>query len=273
MRILTKSLKSRVRQRHLDRLHSSIKELTTEELRQPALVFSPHPDDETLGCGGTIIRKIQLGADVKVVFMTDGSNSHSHLVSTTELKALRRKEAISATRKLGLAETDVYFLDFIDGSLYKSHQTATAEVRKILDKYPDDQIFIPYHREDLRDHRVTNKIVRNAMPANGSDRVIYEYPIWFWAHWPWIDVQGSNREKFYILKNTVLALFGSSLVRNFSYGVRIHDVLDVKRKALAEHRSQTEKLIADNEWWTLGDIADGQFLECFFREYEFFYRA
>jgi hypothetical protein len=28
------------------------------------IVFSPHPDDETLACGGTIIRKIREGYDV-----------------------------------------------------------------------------------------------------------------------------------------------------------------------------------------------------------------
>jgi LmbE family N-acetylglucosaminyl deacetylase len=44
------------------------------------VVFSPHPDDETLGCGSTIIKKKRLGADVTIVFMTDGSKSHPHFI-------------------------------------------------------------------------------------------------------------------------------------------------------------------------------------------------
>ncbi len=53
-----------------------------------ALVFSPHPDDESLGCGGTIIKKKSLGARVKLVHMTDGSAAnHDNLISSQELKA------------------------------------------------------------------------------------------------------------------------------------------------------------------------------------------
>src|SRR5262245_43450761 len=36
------------------------------------LVFSPHPDDETLGAGGLIQRVLDAGGAVKVVFMTSG---------------------------------------------------------------------------------------------------------------------------------------------------------------------------------------------------------
>ncbi len=51
-------------------------EIPTRELARSALVFSPHPDDECLGCGGTIIRKKQAGSTVKIVHLTDGSRSH-----------------------------------------------------------------------------------------------------------------------------------------------------------------------------------------------------
>src|SRR5687768_14178340 len=41
-------------------------------LARSAVVFSPHYDDETLGVGGTVIRKRDCGAIVYLVFMTDG---------------------------------------------------------------------------------------------------------------------------------------------------------------------------------------------------------
>jgi len=45
-------------------------------LRRPALIVAPHQDDETLGCGGTIALKRRAGAEVCIVFLTDGSRSH-----------------------------------------------------------------------------------------------------------------------------------------------------------------------------------------------------
>ncbi len=44
--------------------------------QQLAMVFSPHQDDETLGCGGMIARKREQGIPVVVTFLTDGRGSH-----------------------------------------------------------------------------------------------------------------------------------------------------------------------------------------------------
>src|SRR5207248_577693 len=50
-----------------------LREWRADELGRSAIVFAPHQDDEVLGCGGTIVRKLRAGADVTVVFLTDGS--------------------------------------------------------------------------------------------------------------------------------------------------------------------------------------------------------
>ena len=57
-----------------------LREMTREELARPAVVLAPHPDDETLGCGGTLIRKARAGAPLKVVLMTDGARSGRGLI-------------------------------------------------------------------------------------------------------------------------------------------------------------------------------------------------
>src|SRR5689334_3255841 len=56
-------------------LHIGSKSMDVSQ--KPALIISPHQDDEVLGCGGVIGLKREQGIPVQVVFITDGAGSHS----------------------------------------------------------------------------------------------------------------------------------------------------------------------------------------------------
>jgi hypothetical protein len=56
----------------------------------------------------------------------------------------------------------------------------------------------------------------------------------------------------------------------FRTGVFVGDVLDRKMQALAQHRSQMTVLVPGTDWPTLADISAGEFLRCFFQDYEVF---
>jgi LmbE family N-acetylglucosaminyl deacetylase len=248
-------------------------ELDEKDLGRSAIVFSPHPDDETLGCGGTIIKKIRAGAEVKIVFMTDGQKSHQHLISENKLKPMRTKEALAASKKLGVEEGAV-FLGFNDGDLGKSQNSATQKVLKILLRQQPHEIFIPYYKEPLlwsADHLATNRIVLAALQAYGRTVVIYEYPIWFWYHWPWISLPIDNLGRLLVfLKDRLVS--PSSLLRDFRCSIFVGDVLQLKRDALDQYASQMKRLIPDPRWQTLSDVSNGEFLECFFQEHEIFHQ-
>jgi LmbE family N-acetylglucosaminyl deacetylase len=92
------------------------------------MVFSPHPDDETLAAGGLIQRVLSLGGAVKVVFMTSGDGfpegveKENHIARPTaedyrNYGKTRKKEARQALRILGMKKQDVVFLNFPDGGL------------------------------------------------------------------------------------------------------------------------------------------------------------
>ena len=246
-------------------------QIPQDDLRASAVVFSPHPDDETLGCGVTIFRKRTLGADVKIVFMTDGSGSHSHMISGERMKAIRKDEACAATRRLGLANDDLIFLDFKDGRLMEDKDAAIRKVVQILLEKKPEQIFVPYFKDPLRDHVATNMIVYAALEQYPATISIFEYPIWFWFHWPWTSISISRGLHILrVLKRTLSS--GVSLLFHFRSSVYIKDHLDVKRAALREHKSQMVRLLPDLRWKTLSDISEGEFLECFFQDYEIFYR-
>jgi len=84
-------------------------------------VFSPHPDDETLACGGTILKALKENKKVKVVFLTNGDGYATEELFTPEdyvsLGEKRQQEALRATGKLGLKKEDIVFLSYPDNGL------------------------------------------------------------------------------------------------------------------------------------------------------------
>ncbi len=68
------------------------------------MVIAPHPDDETVGCGGVMIRHRQAGDQVYYVAVTDGRRSQAHGLAAAEMAARRRAEANAAAGILGAAE-------------------------------------------------------------------------------------------------------------------------------------------------------------------------
>lgn len=237
------------------------------------LVFSPHQDDETLGCGGTILKQRQSGALVKVIFLADGASSHSHLVPAIELTQMREKEAIAACLKLGIEEKDVLFLRFPDGQLNQNYQTAVEKMVEILDRERPAQIFLPHHKEPTPDHIAAHAIVVAALEECPQEAEVFEYPVWYWQHWPWVSlVQENRRQTKDVIKNTIAATAGFGFLQAFHTVVDIRDVLDKKRAALAQHVSQMTRLNSNPAWLTLHDVYRGEFLPCFFQGYEVFHR-
>lgn len=105
------------------------------------MIFSPHPEDETLGCGGTILKAIQENKRVKVIFLTNG-DAYTEAASAwfkkkpeeltpgdyIALGEERQKEVLSAIEKLGLKREDAIFLSYPDTrllSLWKQDEDET----------------------------------------------------------------------------------------------------------------------------------------------------
>jgi LmbE family N-acetylglucosaminyl deacetylase len=264
-------LKWTFRKRLTSLLDAFGRELNHREFGDSCIVFSPHPDDETLGCGGTIAQKKKAGATVTVVFMTDGSASHRRFISGRELKTIRCAEAISACDALGVDAAHVVFLDFEDGQLGSFRQEAVEKVSAILRQHASEQIFVPYSYDTTPDHQATHAIVLAALRESRKSVVVYEYPVWFWAHWPWVSVSPSRPTQ--VIQQAVHSLLSwIRLLKDLRCFVPITEVMEQKRTALRQHRSQTTRLLPDSRWPILSDVAEGEFLECFFQEHEVFYR-
>jgi len=93
------------------------------------VLFAPHPDDETLGCGGYLANKIDEGYEVFVVVLTMGEKLFSVMLniveapSPREVCAIRRDETRRAMKILGLKPENLLFLDFEDALLENKKTT------------------------------------------------------------------------------------------------------------------------------------------------------
>ena len=264
-------IRKQLRDRYLKQLEQ-LEPLSTSDLAASAIVFSPHQDDETLGCGATIARKKEAGAEVKIVFMTDGRLSHHHFIAQDKLIELRQQEAVLAAQKLGIAPEEVLFFGYSDGGLQQSSSEAIALVSELLEKNNPQQLFIPYVRETHPDHLATNQIVLAAVNKYDRDLVIYEYPIWYWHHFPWTKT-GKKDSRIKYLKASLKAKIGWQLISEFNSRVEIEPFLTTKQLALAQHQTQMKRMVKDPNWGLLEDPADGEWLDCFFQKFEIFRRT
>jgi LmbE family N-acetylglucosaminyl deacetylase len=261
-RWLARVLRRSYRQQMLDRADRN-----PLPLHSPAVVFAPHADDETLGCGGTILMKRRAGAAVNIVFMTDGRTSHAPFMPVDELVALRRCEAVEAGEKLGLTAENLIFLEYPDGELSSLVSPAVERVCDLLKTLQPEQVFVPFSGDPQPDHIATYQIVSAAVRLSGLPVTCYEYPVWFWYHWPWVSLrQPSLHEMKQVVKNTLqLGLFTT-----FDQHVAVETVLDEKRIALDSHLSQMTRLLSNPSWPILADVSRGEFLDCFFQPVEIF---
>ena len=250
-----------------------VREYPAAHFRRRAVVFAPHQDDETLACGGTILKKRQAGADVGVVFVCDGSRSHAKLMDPAELAALRATEAREALGVLDVHGDDVRFLGFKEKKLRRHEPEAVERVLAILRERRPEEVFVPYRADVHPDHEATCRIVLEALRRHGEDVAVYEFPIWFWHRWPWVRVPvDAKRSTAKLLRDTLTSGFGFQHLRLFRHGVYVGDALGEKRQALGRHRSQTVRLNGTPDWPILADVAGGDFLACFFGPYEVFHR-
>ncbi|MBB4079211.1 LmbE family N-acetylglucosaminyl deacetylase/SAM-dependent methyltransferase [Lewinella aquimaris] len=150
------------------------------------VVFSPHPDDESLGCGGLIATLADRGQAVRVVFVSDGSMSHPNSVNFPRERraAIRQTEALAACNELGVPADRVHFMGLPDGAIPGRHDegfsAAVNTVANWLTEWRADTVVVPWRRDLHPDHRTTWDICRAAADKLPTEPRWIEYPIWMW---------------------------------------------------------------------------------------------
>lgn len=227
-------------------------------LARPTLVVAPHPDDETLGCGGTIARIRAAGARVVAVACTDGSRSHPRLMQPADLRERRAAEFQAACQRLGVEPSCVHLLGHADGSLSERVDDAARTLASLVAEHRIERILVPFRGEGVADHLAAREAGLRAREMGGHRAEVLEYPIWFWNVWPFVqaEVHGVRPR----LRAIARASRARRLARDLSVAVDLGRHLQSKRDALECHQSQVTRLIDDPGWMTLADVAGGAWL-------------
>jgi N-acetylglucosamine malate deacetylase 1 len=140
------------------------------------LVLSPHPDDEAIGCGGTLARHVAEGDAVRVVFVTSGE-AGGHGRPPAETARVREAEASAAGSILGVEWVE--FWREPDGRV-RADRRLVRRVCEWIETWRPDIIYVPHPGETHRDHRATTRVVRQAVARELSAirPLVRMYEVW-----------------------------------------------------------------------------------------------
>ena len=160
--------------------------------RRSCLVLAPHPDDETLGCGVTIMRKVDAGTPVQVAVVSDGSTYPPHKTAEQNI-ATRDAELRAACKVLGLDDESVIHLSFPETQLHLAGEALVDAVSDLVKKSSPEDVLVTSEADPHSDHAALGEATRRAL-AGTSVRLCF-YPIWQWERpRSWVrTLQGSSR--------------------------------------------------------------------------------
>jgi LmbE family N-acetylglucosaminyl deacetylase len=146
------------------------------------LVVAAHPDDDVLGCGGTIARHRHNGDQVRVVFLADGVGARGDDFNTN-LKE-RKKNAYDALNVLGVNSVD--FFDLPDNQLDTvSLLSIIQKIEEVISEF-QPEILYTHHYGDLNiDHALTAKACITAcrpLPQSSVKTILF-FEVLSATHW------------------------------------------------------------------------------------------
>ena len=242
------------------------------------LVFSPHPDDETLCCGGTIAQAVTQNKTVKIVYFTNGEAAYtpsSLAGAAAELGQRRQHEAIAAARELGLNTEGLVFLNYPDHQLKSiwevyapevstaprfTRQSILSDLATLLRAQKPKRIYVPHPLDTHPDHQAVTNFVFLALDAvrfEPGNAWVTETDILYY------DIHQPTNPSFFPLAN---------------HTVSIRPSLSQKLNALNQHDSQLDSLHAEGlyrrftqdteQFWRYSHMSVDEYLDDFEHEWQ-----
>lgn len=146
-------------------------------MHKKVLVVVAHPDDEVLGCGGTIAKHIDNGDIVSVLILADGETSRE--AKDIESKVLTRQNAAKAANQV-LGVEDLVVCEYPDNRLDTIPLLTLVQEIEVCLNLGTPEIIYTHNSKDVNiDHRVVHDAVIAAVRPEPNKRVkeIYFFEI------------------------------------------------------------------------------------------------
>jgi len=202
--------------------------------RKTVVLFTPHPDDDTFCCAGTLALLAKAQNNIHIVIYTNDDKGSYDLEMTSErLARIRQKEEEDACARIGIPKQNIHWLQFHDGMLeYASPRDLVEQVTKIIRTLrPDLVLSIDPGSEYVRWHKTDHRMAAN----NTIDAIrAAEWHLYFPNQRlhdglePW---KVPAEAYFYVTP------------KDANYWVNIDSVIDLKLAAAAAHVSQFDPAI------------------------------
>ncbi len=211
------------------------------------LVVAPHPDDDLIGCGGSIAKHLNINNKIFVVYVTNGDAFNSDY-SQAEFTKLRIKETRDAAQVMDLKTENLFFLGETvwDINPNKTRLKILALIRNLK----PDICYIPHSQDEHADHKLVHCIGMEAIQM---------------APGPWFKT--SKEENSWEVP-TILAYEVWTPLKNFNYVENITEFTEKKSMSLRRHKSQIAEVKYDEATIGLNRYrgvmtGKGKFCECF----------
>jgi len=177
------------------RVRATLQELREAPLRPATaaanfgstLVVAAHPEDESLGCGGTIALLRSMEVDVRVLVLGDGARTppRKGRQPMGALRKVRERESLAALEILGVGPSAVAFLRLEECTVPTVDTPGFDEVaalcRSHIAAFAPSTVLLPWRRDPHIDHRATWQLIDAARSGLRFPLRLIEYPIWVWS--------------------------------------------------------------------------------------------
>lgn len=118
------------------------------------LVIAPHPDDESLGCAGLLLRRKAENASLAWVIATQ-SAPHNHLsLRDKEVEEVSRLLAFQEVHKLGYETTRLDSVPMAD---------LVAKISEIIGIFQPNEVLVPHYSDVHSDHRIISEATMSSV--------------------------------------------------------------------------------------------------------------